>query len=133
MKSYIAYTLLVVITLGGLYYYISQPKVMVIKNRSISHIEKETIQSTFGYNESVAGMQADEKEIEKSDYFPVDDFGNYILSEDDLESMDKIPVNENGKVLYNVYADGEGNILNPMPDYYAYYEEYFEIGHSVLD
>jgi hypothetical protein len=133
IKSYVLYSLVFIITLSALHYYINQSKVISVRERGVTYQEKDTIQSTFGYDEPVTIFYEDEREIENSEYFLKDDFGNYILSEMDLEAPDKIPVNENGKILYNVYTDGNGDILNPMPDYYAHYEEYFEVGHSIFE
>lgn len=133
VKVYVLYSLLFVVTIGGLHYSLSQPRIVNTNESYISHRERATVASTMGHSEQTAASINDKKEIEKSEFYPMDVFGNYVLSEEDLESLDKTILNENGKVLYNVYTDGDGVILNPMPDYYAGYDEYFEIGHAVSE
>lgn len=67
-----------------------------------------------------------EPDIELPDVsgFDKDAYGNYILSEEALTG-ERLPLNSNGQIDYIFYYDSNDNVVNPMPEYYENYPEYF--------
>lgn len=64
------------------------------------------------------------KELPDIEGFNKDEYGNYIISEEDIKE-DRLPLNDDGKVDYILYYDENGNILNPMPEYYERFPDIF--------
>lgn len=87
---------------------------------------KEMIMSDSPYNETAA-WSIRYPDIILDDYIDInkDAYGNYVLTEDMFLNVDVLPFNEEGYIDYIFYYDEEGNVLNPLPELYNKYLDYF--------
>lgn len=101
--------------------YIAKETIDVSKNVSIGATIEETVEeqpADYEYRK--------EPNIELPDVygFDKDEYGNYILTEEMLNG-DRLPFNEYGQIDYIYCYDGNGNVVNPMPEFYENYPQYF--------
>lgn len=101
--------------------YVARETIDVSKNVSVSMATEDIIEeqpADYEYRR--------EPDIELPDVygFDKDEYGNYILTEEMLNG-DRLPFNEDGQIDYIYCYDNNGNIVNPMPEFYENYPQYF--------
>lgn len=101
--------------------YVARETIDVSKNVSVSVVTENIIEEQpedYEYRR--------EPDIELPDVygFEKDEYGNYVLTEDMLNG-DRLPFNDDGQIDYIYCYDNNGNIVNPMPEFYENYPQYF--------
>lgn len=101
--------------------YVARETIDVSKNVSIGITTEEIMKeqpADYEYRK--------EPDIELPDVygFEKDEYGNYVLTEEMLNG-DRLPFNDNGQIDYIYYYDSNSNVVNPMPEFYENYPQYF--------
>lgn len=93
----------------------------VSKNIMINDITQQVVEE-----QPVDYQYRREPDIELPDVygFDKDEYGNYIITEEMLNG-DRLPFNDNGQIDYIYYYDSNDNVINPMPEFYENYPQYF--------
>lgn len=66
-----------------------------------------------------------EVDLPNYDNISKDAYGNYVITAEMFESGTGLPFNDDGYIDYIYYYDADGNVLNPLPELYNNYLDYF--------
>lgn len=103
-----------------------EPTFMVEDEEPDIIIETEANIASDAYSETKSwSIKFPEIDLPNVDGVSKDAYGNYVITKEMFDTGSNLPLNDDGYIDYIYYYDADGNVLNPFPELYNNYLDYF--------